>query len=322
MIRFGIVGAGGIAEKFAEDIKCVKNAKAVAIASRDLKRANIFKDKFNLDYAFDSYEKMAQSDLIDAVYIATPHNFHKEQSILFMNHKKHVLCEKPIAVNSKQFEEMILSSKKNKVLLMEAMWTKFLPATQKVREVALSNSLGNLKHAYIEFGQDLRDVGGDFGRLYNINLAGGCLLDMGVYPLSYTLNLTDSSVKSIEAKAEFYHTGVDIKSTINLVFDNDATATLVSSFNEVLDTPSVFKFEKGHIVVDHFHKSQKITINDKVYEYPHQAGGFEYEIESFSKTIEDGLLENQVMTFEQTRKSMKLLDRSREVLGIKYPFED
>lgn len=322
MIRFGIVGAGGIAEKFATDIKSVKNAKAVAIASRDLGRANKFKDKFNLDYAFDSYEKMAESDLIDAVYIATPHSFHKEQSILFMNHKKHVLCEKPIAVNSQQFEDMVISSQKNKVLLMEAMWTKFLPATIKVREVVKSGALGKLKHAYIEFGQDLRHIGGDKGRLFNMNLAGGCLLDMGIYPLSYTLNLTDSPVKTIDAKADFHHTGVDTNSTVNFVFDNGATATLISSFMEVLDAPSVFEFEKGSIVVDHFHKSQKITINDKIYEYPHISGGFEYEIDSFAKTIEDGFLENKVMTHEQTRKSMKLLDRTREVLGIKYPFED
>lgn len=322
MIRFGIVGAGGIAEKFAEDIKCVKNAKAVAIASRDLVRANRFKEKFGLNYAFDSYEEMAKSDLIDAVYIATPHNFHKEQSIMFMDHKKHVLCEKPIAVNLKQFEEMVLSSKNNKVLLMEAMWTKFLPATQKVIEEANSGKLGKFKHAYIEFGQDLRHVGGDNGRLFNMNLAGGCLLDMGIYPLSYTLNLTDSSVKSIEAKADFYHTGVDVKSVVDFTFEDGSSAKLISSFMEVLDAPSVFEFEKGNIIVDHFHCSEKVTINDKVYKYPHISGGFEYEIESFSKTIEDGFLENKIMTHEQTRKSMNLLDRTRKVLGLKYPFED
>ncbi|BCR35768.1 Gfo/Idh/MocA family protein [Mariniplasma anaerobium] len=322
MIRFGIVGAGGIAEKFATDIKSVKNAKAVAIASRDLERANKFKDKFNLDYAFDSYEKMAESDLIDAVYIATPHSFHKEQSIMFMNHKKHVLCEKPIAVNSQQFEDMVVSSQKNKVLLMEAMWTKFLPATIKLREVVHSGVLGKLKHAYIEFGQDLRHIGGDTGRLFNMNLAGGCLLDMGIYPLSYTLNLTDSSVKTIKAKAEFHHTGVDTKSIVDFVFDDGSSAKLISSFMEVLDAPSVFEFEKGNIVVDHFHKSEKVIIKDKTYYFPHVSGGFEYEIEAFSKTIEDGLLENDIMTHEQTRKSMKLLDRTRKVFGLKYPFED
>jgi predicted dehydrogenase len=322
MIRFGIVGAGSIAEKFATDIKFVKNAKAVAIASRDLERSNKFKEKFGLDYAFDSYEEMAKSDLIDTVYIATPHNFHKEQSIMFMNHKKHVLCEKPIAVNLKQFEEMVLSSQKNKVLLMEAMWTRFLPATKKVREVVYSGELGKFKHGYIEFGQDLRHIGGDKGRLFNMNLAGGCLLDMGIYPLSYTLNLTDSPVKSINAKADFFHTGVDVKSVVDFIFDDGSTAKLISSFMEVLDAPSIFEFEKGNIIVDHFHKSEKIIINDIVYEYPHKSGGFEYEIESFSNTIEKGLLENEIMTHEQTRKSMKLLDRTREVLDIKYPFED
>ena len=112
MIRFGIVGAGGIAEKFASDIKFAKNAKGVAIASRNIDKAIEFKNQFDLEYAFGSYQEMAKSDLIDAVYIATPHNFHKEQAILFMNHKKHVLCEKPIAVNKDEFEEMVICAKK------------------------------------------------------------------------------------------------------------------------------------------------------------------------------------------------------------------
>jgi hypothetical protein len=134
--------------------------------------------------------------------------------------------------------------------------------------------------------------------------------------------LTDKAVKIIRAKADFYHTGVDVKSVVDFVFDDGSSAKLISSFMEVLDAPSVFEFEKGNITVEHFHKSEKITINDKTFQYPHISGGFEYEIESFSKTIEDGLIENKIMTHEQTRKSMKLLDRTREILGINYPFED
>ncbi len=322
MIRFGIIGAGSIAEKFARDIKLSKHATAVAIASRDLKRAEEFKDKFDIKHAFGSYEELAQSDLIDAVYIATPHSFHKEQSILFMNHKKHVLCEKPIAVNTKEFEEMVISSKENKVLLMEAMWTKFLPATIKVREVVQSGKLGALKSAYIEFGQDLRGRGGDNGRLFNMNLAGGALLDMGIYPLSYMLNITDMKHKTLTARAEYFHTGVDLESIVELSYPNGAHATLITSFIEVLDAPSVFEFENGVIVVDHFHQSQKIEVNDEIFKYPHYGEGFVYEIDSFAKTIEEDLLENQIMTHEQTRLSMNLLDETRKVLGIKYPFED
>ena len=321
MIRFGIVGAGGIAEKFAKDIKFVDNAKAVAIASRNLDKANVFKDKFDIEHAFGSYEEMANSDLIDAVYIAVPHNFHKEQSIMFMNHKKHVMCEKPIAVNAKEFEEMVKSATKNEVLLMEAMWTKFIPATKKVREVVASNELGAFKHAYLEFGADITGLGGDKGRWFNYNLAGGSLLDLGVYPVAYTLNLTDKPIKSIDAKAKFFHTGIDTECKIEIVYEDDTSVSLVSSFLEDRAAPGIIEFENGTITAYDFWKSQKIKVNDQVFKYPHKGDGFPYEIEAFATTLENGLLENEFMTHEQTRKSMQLLDRIREIIGLKYPFE-
>ena len=321
MIRFGIVGAGGIAEKFARDIKFAKGVKAVAIASRDLGKATAFKDKFGIEHAFGSYEEMAQSDLVDAVYIATPHNFHKQQSILFMNHKKHVLCEKPIAVNSEEFEEMVKSAQKNKVLLMEAMWTKFLPVTKKVREVVQSGTLGALKHAYLEFGSDITGLGGDKGRWFNFDLAGGSLLDMGVYPVAYTLNITDNEIKSIDAKAKFYHTGIDTETTVDLVYEDGSTVTLVSSFTEEKGSPAMLEFEKGTIEVHHFWFSEKVVINGKEFHYPHKGEGFPYEIEAFAETLEKGLLENELMTHEQTRKSMNLLDKIRKEIGLRYPFE-
>lgn len=321
MIRFGIVGAGGIAEKFASDIKFVKNAKAVAIASRNLDRANEFKDKFDIEYAFGSYEEMAKSDLIDAVYIAVPHNFHKKQSILFMNNKKHVMCEKPIAVNTADFEEMVLSAKENEVLLMEAMWTKFLPVTKKVREVVASNELGAFKHASLEFGADITGLGGDTGRWFNYNLAGGSLLDMGVYPVAYTLNLTDKAIKSIDAKAQFYHTGIDTECKIEIVYEDDSSVSLVSSFLADRAAPGVIEFENGTITAYDFWESQKVDVNGQVFDYPHIGAGFPYEIEAFATTLEKGLLENELMTHDQTRKSMQLLDQIREIIGLKYPFE-
>ncbi len=321
MIRFGIVGAGGIASKFASDIKHCKGAIATAVASRNLKKANEFKDKYDIEYAFGSYEEMAQSDKIDAVYIATPHNFHMEQSILFMDNKKHVLCEKPIAVNSDQFEKMVRSAKENNMLLMEAMWTRFLPVTLKVREVVQSNKLGKLLHADMEFGFSVMGLGGDEGRLFNMNLAGGSLLDMGVYPVAYTLNLTNQKIKSMEAKAEFYKTGVDTECVIDVVFEDDSTARLVSSFLEDRNAPAVIEFENGTIVAENFWRSQKVFVNDEQFDYPHIGDGFPYQINNFVESLEAGLLENTIMTHDQTRKSMKMLDQIRHVIGLKYPFE-
>jgi len=321
MIRFGIVGAGGIARKFARDIQFVDNAIVVAIASRNIKKANEFKDEFGIEFAFGSYEEMANSNEIDAVYIATPHNFHMEQSILFMNHKKHVLCEKPIAVNVNQFELMVEAAKSNDVLLMEAMWTRFLPVTLKVREVIRSKKLGNLKHANLEFGFAFVGKKEDKGRLFNENLAGGSLLDVGIYPVAYTLNLTDEPIKSLTTKAQFYKTGVDTECIIDVVFKGGATAHLVSSFLEDRLCPALIEFENGTILVENFWSSTKVTINNEVFEFPHLGEGFPYEIKAFVGTLEKGLLENDVMTYEQSRKSMELLDRIRKDIGLVYPFE-
>lgn len=321
MIRFGIVGAGGIAQKFARDIKFSKGAIVTSVASRNLERAIEFKNEHDIEFAFGNYEEMAKSDLIDAVYIATPHSFHMEQSILFMNHKKHVLCEKPIAVNTEQFDKMVKSAKENKVLLMEAMWTRFLPATQKVREVVQSMKLGKLKHAYLEFGFDVTGLGGDEGRLFNADLAGGSLLDMGVYPVAFTLNITDQPIKSIEAKAKFYKTGIDTECIVDVTFEDNSTARLVSSFLDDRNSPGVIEFENGKIVAENFWRSQKVIINDEEFEYPFIGEGFPYQINAFVDSLEKGLLENEIMTHDQTRKSMVILDNIRNVIGLKYPFE-
>lgn len=321
MIRFGIVGAGKIASKFARDIKYVKGAKLVAIASRDIQKALEFKHEYNVEYAFGSYEEMANSDLIDAVYIATPHNFHMEQAMLYMMHKKHVLCEKPISVNQTQFEIMVETARKQHVLLMEAMWTSFLPITKEVNAIIKSNELGKLKHMNIEFGFEFLGKGGDEGRLYNPNLAGGSLLDVGIYPVAYTFNITDQPIKFMSSKALMYHTGVDSEVVIDITYADQSTARLVSSFIENKNQTATFEFEKGTITVEQFWSSEKATINGKAIHYPMLGEGFPYEIESFVQTLENHEIENHIMTHERSRKCMILLDKIREQIGLVYPFE-
>lgn len=320
MIRFGIVGAGNIAHTFAEDVKFSKDAVITAVASRDLNKAEAFKEQYDIQYAFGSYEELAKSDKVDAIYIATPHNFHMEQSVLFMNHKKHVLCEKPIAVNVEEFEKMVAAAKENNVLLMEAMWTRFLPVTLEVREIVKSKKLGKLKHADIEFGFDMKGRAEE-GRLFNINLAGGSLLDVGIYPVAYTLNITDKPIKTIEATASFYKTGIDTECIINIVFEDESTAELISSFKENRNNIAVLDYEKGKVIVQDFWSSQKYFINDEEFSLPHIGNGFSYQIDSFVDTLDKGLLENSIMTHDQTRKTMVLLDKIREIIGLKYPFE-
>ncbi len=321
MIRFGIVGAGVIAHKFAEDITKVEDVKLVAVASRNLEKAKAFQTMYQLDYAFGSYEEMANSKTINAVYIATPHNFHKAQSILFMDHKIHVLCEKPIAVNLGELDEMINSAVKNDVLLMEAMWTRFLPSSQYVKAVVDSEKFGKLNHVVLEFGYELIQNYPIEKRLLNPELAGGSLLDLGVYPISFLMHVNRNKIENIAASARFHETGVDLETQISISFENGSTANLKCSMDTDLNAPGVLEFEKGTITIEDFSRSKKLYLNETTIEMPFTGGGFNYQIDSFVKTLNNNLLENDIMNYEESRKVMKIMDEVREIINLKYPFE-
>ncbi len=319
MIRFGIVGAGNIARKFAEDIQVCKDAKVVAVASRSLERANTFKKQFELDYIYKSYDKMAKDNTIDAVYIATPHSHHLEHSLLFLKEGKHVLCEKPLTVNNLETEELLQAAKTNNVLLMEAMWMRFLPAIQFVKK-----TIEELQEKIIkfeaEFFLDLISDNNTSGRLLNPNLAGGSLLDVGVYPISLYQYLVKDEVVTLNSQAKFHDTGVDVENYIDI-----RTATtevsLSAGFTETKSNTAVITLENNIIKVPLFWCAEKVIVNDKVYNFPHKRGGFEYEIDSFVKSIVKGQLENSIMTHQETRKTMKLMDQVRAQFGLIYPKE-
>lgn len=321
MIRFGIVGASGIAKKFARDIALVKDAKITAVSARSQEKANEYKEFYNVEYAFGSYEEMAKSDVIDAVYIATPHNFHVEHAVLFLQNKKHVLVEKPITVNLPQYELMLEVAEKNNVLLMEAMWTHFLPSTRFIKDLVESGQLGNLKQATIEFGYELISDHRTKRRWLNPELAGGSILDMGVYPFSYYLMLQKSPIKSLVADAVLTDTGVDKTCNVEIIDDNDAKIFMRSSIGEEFENNAILEFEKGTIKIIDFSRSNEFYVNEKRYDMPMEGEGFVHEIRSFVETIESGLTENPIMTHKASTRSMKLLDEIRKTIHLKYPFE-
>ena len=321
MIRFGIVGAGRIARKFAEDIRVVEDAKAVAIASRSLDRAKAFQKDFALDYAFDSYHDMAKSGKIDAVYIATTHNFHKEHSILFLKHKIPVICEKPISVNTKELLEMIQVAKENNVLLMEAMWTRFLPATKFVLDIIRNKELGIIKTMNISFGFDLKSQRTDDDRILNLDLAGGALLDVGIYPVTYQYLLNGNEYTKTSSNAEFYKTGIDLRVNTHLEYENGVVATLECAVDEYLDNICTIQFEDGEVVIPNFWSSEEVFVNGKSHKFPHKSDGFEYQIESFVDTLKKGQIENNLMTYKASTEVMEVMDQIREEIGLKYPFE-
>lgn len=321
MIRFGIVGAGAIAQKFAVDIMKANNAVLTAVASRTYQKANEFKERFHLDYAFGSYKEMAESDTIDAVYIATPHNFHMEQTILFLKNGKHALVEKPISVNVHELNEMIIAAKNNDRLLMEGMWTRFLPVTKFVKEIVDSKKFGEVKGMNFEFGFDLIANYDEKKRLLNPHLAGGSLLDIGVYPISSVLHYMDNPIFHIDATALFHTTGVDTDCDMAITFENGVKANLKSSISKSTERQGVIIFENHKIILPNFWSGDHCFIDGIKHDFPFKAGGFEYQIDAFVETIQNGLTENDIMSFDESIRTMKVMDKIRDIIGLKYPFE-
>jgi predicted dehydrogenase len=321
MIRFGIVGAGAIARKFAQDIKLAQNAVLVAIASRSLEKANQFADEFSIRERYGSYEDLAKSKEVDAIYIATPHNFHFEQASLMLSHYKHVLCEKPITVNRGELEQLLALANQNKVLVMEAFWTRFLPAVQRVKQIIKTNELGALKHASFAFGFEVAEDYPDDGRLLNPDLAGGSILDLGIYPVSVLRYFVNSEIKEIEVDAALSDRGIDLDMNAAFTFQNGITAECRSSLSQDLTENGVLEFENGQVVMKNFHHCQQLVINDEVFDYPAKGDGFVHEIESFSDTLIKGQLENKIMTHDVMLDVIGILDDIRQKAGVIYSFE-
>ncbi len=321
MIRFGIVGAGGIAHKFSRDLKLVEGARLEAVSARNIGKALKYQKAYNTPLAFGSYEEMAHSDQVDAVYIATPHKFHYEHALMFIKAGKHVLIEKPITVNKKELELLIKEAKAHKVLMMEAMWTYFLPATLWLKKVIDHNILGKLKKATIKFGFPITLGKSADGRLLNPNLAGGGLLDLGVYNVYYYMLLSKTPMKSISTKAVMSRTGVDNDGVIKIINEDQTEFILKYSMTKILGDVAKLEFEFGTVTMKGFHGCEHIILNGKSIYLPHKGEGFTHEIESFVDNITNGQLENEVITYDKSLTSMGYLDLIRDKINLKYPFE-
>jgi predicted dehydrogenase len=325
-LRWGILGCGKIANKFASDLKLVDDAVLVAIASRDEERGNEFASRYNVPKVYTAYEDMVASKEVDVIYIATPHGFHHEHALLCLNHGKSVLCEKAFALNSRQAKEMIDVARKKKVFLMEAFWTKFLPQFTRVGEVIRSGAIGEIKWIEGDFGFKAPEPPAQ--RLYDAALGGGALLDIGIYPVFLTQCFLGRP-KSIQASITPYDTGVDEQCAVTLTFDNGAIASLFSTF--AADTPveAVIAGTEGRIEMrNRFHNSTSklwLTIGTKdatELVVPRENGfGYQYEARHVNECLKKGLTESPIMTHDDSLLLMDTLDRIRAVAGIRYPVD-
>ncbi|HYG19984.1 MAG TPA: Gfo/Idh/MocA family oxidoreductase [Ohtaekwangia sp.] len=321
-IRWGILGAGKIANKFADDLRLVEDADLVAIASRDEVRASAFAKRFSIPTIFTTYESLAASD-VDVIYIATPHGFHHEHTLLCLEHKKAVLCEKAFALNLRQAREMTDAARREKVFLMEAFWTKFLPQYKLILEIILSGEIGEIRWIQADFGFRPEDPPAQ--RLYDPALGGGSLLDIGIYPVFLAQSLLGKPV-DISARMTPYPTGVDEQCVMSLTFENGAIASLSSTFAAETPVDAVIAGTKGRIHLrNRFHNALS-TVDlvlgkgtpQPLEVYRETGNGYQFEARHVNECLKKGLIESPVLTHAHTLNLMETLDAIRECCGIVY----
>ncbi|MBT8264769.1 MAG: Gfo/Idh/MocA family oxidoreductase [Muriicola sp.] len=322
-IRWGIIGLGNIAQKFAQDLALVEDGELVAIASRSMSKALNFNKEFHVMNVFDSYEELFECATVDVVYIATPHTEHMNWAILAMQNGKHVLCEKPMGVNGKQLSQMLETAKKQKVFLMEALWSRFNPTIRKIKEIVDEGGLGALEYIHADFAFYALDRAQE-GRLLNPNLAGGSLLDIGIYPVFLTYLLLGVPDK-ITARSSFHETGAEIQTSMMFDYKN-AHAVLYSGLTSNSRMQATVSGTKGAVFIDpRWHETEGYTIvNDTEEEHislPKLGKGYTYEINEVHECIRNNKLESELWSHANSMELIEILDAIRKQLGISFPFE-
>lgn len=321
-IRWGIVGPGCIAEKFASAVKNVDCAELTAVASRSVEKAQQFADKHSIANVFTGYEAMAVSDAVDAVYISTAHPFHLPCAELFLNSHKHVLCEKPLCVNSAQGKRLKAAAAENGVFLMEAMWTRFLPAVMELQRIASDGEIGKVMGLEADFCYSCEAF--EDPKLFDNSLAGGSLLDVGVYGLHFASLFLGNKPVSVTSQANIV-SGVDRHMSVLLKYASGAVASITSAISLYKPETAYIYGTNGYICVPKFYGAVEFSVvkNGKTvrYEYPSIGNGFEEEIYEACRCIADGKCESDILPLDETIAVLELMDTIRSQCGIVYPFD-
>ena len=323
-IRFGIIGAGRIAQKFAKGISFVEDAELVAIASRSFEKANAFGDMFEIEKRYGSYKELVQDQEVDVVYICTPNSLHKEHTILCLENKKAVICEKPFGANQSEVEEMIRVAKENKVFLMEAMWTRYFPLVRKVKEWVEEGLIGNLKMLKGDFGFACTRGYGDIR--FSKDLAGGSLMDVGIYPISFASMIYKQQPKDIKSMAHIGQTGVDEQASMIFGYDQGQMALLSCAITTETPRNMYILGDKGSIHIPNVWYAQTATLKvdgqeDVIIDMPMEGNGYNYEVEEVVRCLKEGKLESDIMPLKESLEIIGTLESIRKQWDLIYPFE-
>lgn len=321
MIRVGILGAGNIAGKMAQTLAGMERARAYAAASRDIEKAEAFAKKWGVEKAYGSYEEMLLDEKVDLVYVATPHSHHYRHIRMCLEHGKHVLCEKAFTVNAKQAREVLELARKKGLLLTEAIWTRYMPSRKMVADLLESGVIGKVTSLTANLGYSLRGI----PRMEEPHLAGGALLDLGVYPLNFAAMVFGDQVERMESTVVKSDKGVDVEESMTLVYEDGRMAVLHSNMGAVTDRRGCIFGDKGFLEITNINNIEKIQVFDQeyretaVYQVPEQITGYEYEVEACIEAIEKGWTQCPQMPHSETIRIMEQMDALRKAWGYEIP---
>lgn len=323
-IRWGILGPGRISRKFAQGLREAAGAELAAVGSRDAGRAAAFAADFGGLRAHGSYEALAADPAVDAVYIGTPHAQHEEHTVLCLSRGKHVLCEKPLAINAEQAGRMVDAARRSQLVLMEAMWTRFLPSIVRVRELIAAGSIGDVRLVTADFG--FRAAFDPHSRLFAPGLGGGALLDLGIYPLTLASMLVGPPVE-IRASANLGATRVDEEVAIMLRHAGGEIALLAASLRADTPREATITGTNGRIrILFPWWAGARIGLTEgggpeQLSEWPSRGGGYTHEAEAFMDLIREERRESPVMPLDESLTIMRTMDAIRAQCGVRYPME-
>ena len=323
LIGWGILGPGSIAHQFADGLQATPGAKLVAVGSRTQEKADGFADKYGIANRHASYESLAADPDVHAVYISTPHPQHKAAVLLCLEHGKAVLCEKPFTVNAKEAEEVIASARAKDLFVMEAMWSRFFPAMARVRELIAGGAIGEARMLQADFG--FRTGVNPEGRLFSPAMAGGGLLDVGVYPISLASMLFGTPT-AVAGVAQMGETGVDEQAAVSLMYSGGQIAALTTGIRintpqeaQILGTDGSIKMHAP------WWKPTKLTVNangkSEDIDVPFEGPGMNYEAAEVGDCLRAGKTESDILPLSETLSIMRTMDILRGQWGLKYPME-
>lgn len=322
-MRIGIIGTGRMAGVFAQTLAQMEEVQCYGVASRSKEKAEKFAEEYGFEKAFGSYEELCEDPEIELIYIATPHSFHYENMELCIRHKKPVLCEKAFTLNSSQARKIIDLAKKEDVFMAEAIWTRYMPSRNMINELLDSGIIGKVSALTANLSYPISTK----ERIIKPELAGGALLDIGVYGLNFALMHFGTDIERMASSVQMTETGVDAMESITLFFKDGRMAVLTHDIYGRSDRKGIFYGEKGYMIVENINNPQSISVYDLsdqlIYhaDVPEQISGYEYEMRECIHAVQAGKKESYSMPLSDTVMVMEKMDQLRAQWGLVYPQE-